>query len=160
MSGKMMTGATRALLAATRLRVAEERLVLVRLSVGAYSALWEQLDRVGPHAFLSLTVSPEETTVLVSQTVWKRMARDWSGAAVEPGWRLITLEQTISLDVAGYLAPLAQALAAEGIPLLVVSAFSTDHLLVREEHLERALEALQRVIDKAAGELPPGEVHS
>ncbi len=139
----------RALLAATRLRVDPPPFVLVRLPAAACSMLLARFDQQAPCEFLSLVRSAEETTVLLTEAAWGRMAGDWPDAVVERGWRLITLEQSIALDVAGYLAPLAQALAAAGIPLLVVSAFSTDHLLVHERDLTRAKEELQRVIDEA-----------
>ncbi len=138
-----------ALLAATRLRVPADSFVLVRLPAAAYLALLGSLAQVAARGFFSLVRSAEETTLLAAEASWVEVADAWPDAVVETGWRLITLEQTIALDVAGYLAPLAQTLAASGIPLLVVSAFSTDHLLVREQHLPVALAALQQVIDDA-----------
>ncbi len=144
-----MDESVRALLAATRLRVLADSFVLARLPAAAYPALLGSLAQVAARGFFSLVRSAEETTLLAAEASWAEMADTWPDAAVEAGWRLITLEQTIALDVVGYLAPLAQALAASGVPLLVVSAFSTDHLLIREQHLPVALAALQQVIDDA-----------
>jgi len=145
-----MNERVRELLATTILRVSDESFVLVRLPSTAYATLLTQMDQADPCEFLSLVRSAEETTVLTTEAAWKRMAEAWPEAVVEPDWRLITLEQSIALDVPGYLAPLAQALASADIPLLVISAFSTDHLLVHENHLARAVEVLQGVIDEAA----------
>ncbi len=147
----------RSLLAATQLHVPEEAFVLVRLPAAAYPSLLMQLDQAHVSGFLSLIRSAEETTLLTSESIWAQVSDAWPQAVVESGWRLITLEQEVALDVVGYLAPLAQALAAADIPLLVISAFSTDHLLVQEHHLPAALKVLQRVIDEAAQAIPSND---
>jgi hypothetical protein len=137
----------RALLGATRLRVLEDVFALIHLPVAAYPALLNQLGQIDTSGFLTLVRSAEEVTWLTTEAGWARVAHTWPSATVEAGWRLITLEQTISLDVSGYLAPLAQALAERNIPLLVVSAFSTDHLLVHGADLSAAVEALRGAIE-------------
>ncbi len=147
-----MNESVRSLLATTRLRVAADSFVLARLPAAAYAALLGQLDQAAEKGFFSLTRSGDETTLFVPETVWAGLAPSWPAAKVEPGWRLITLQQTIALDVAGYLAPLAQALAASRVPVLVISAFSTDHLAVHERDLSAALDALQKVIEAARRE--------
>ena len=38
--------------------------------------------------------------------------------------------------------PLHGALAAAGVPVFVLSTYDTDYLLVREAHLERAIDVL------------------
>ncbi|MDJ0270771.1 MAG: ACT domain-containing protein [Aigarchaeota archaeon] len=43
----------------------------------------------------------------------------------------------------GFLACVAGMLAEKRIPILVFSSYSTDHILVRDEHLERVLELLR-----------------
>jgi len=44
----------------------------------------------------------------------------------------------------GVLASLTEPLAREKIAVFVVSTFDTDYLLVREENLHPAIDALQR----------------
>ncbi len=62
---------------------------------------------------------------------------------VQRGWSLITLDQTMPLDVTGVLAAVAGALAQAGIPLGAAAAFSRDHLYVRCDRLDDALAALR-----------------
>lgn len=64
----------------------------------------------------------------------------------ETGFRLITFRTTLPFDTVGLIAKLSSALAQEGIPTLVLSSFSTDHILVKEEHLSRAVEIPEKVI--------------
>ncbi|MCS7221537.1 MAG: ACT domain-containing protein [Anaerolineae bacterium] len=147
-----MNESVRALLATTCLRVAADSFVLVRLPAAVDVTLLGQLDQAVANGFFSLTRAGDETSLFVPEAAWARLASSWPAAKVERGWRLITLQQTVALDVAGYLAPLAQALAASRVPVLVISAFSTDHLAVQEQDLPAALDALQQVIEVARKE--------
>ena len=61
---------------------------------------------------------------------------------IERGWALLTLDLTMEWDVVGVLALVTARLAARGIPVGAVSAFSRDHLLVRTDRVEEALAAL------------------
>lgn len=147
-----MNDQARRLLAATRLHVREADYVLVRVPSSTYAMFLGALAANRPAFCVGVVWSPAETTGLLPLETWGEIAAAFPTATVEPGWRLITLEQTIDLAVSGYLAPLAQALAARAIPLLVLSAFSTDHLLVHAADLDAALAALHEVIDRAARE--------
>jgi hypothetical protein len=69
----------------------------------------------------------------------RHAARD---ARVEPGFRLVTLDVELQWDVVGYLARVTEILAAEGISVGALSAFSRDHLLIKQADLGRALRAL------------------
>lgn len=61
------------------------------------------------------------------------------------GYRLITLEGELPLEAVGVLAALSRALAEAGVSVLALSSFATDHLLVPEAQLGRALAALAQV---------------
>ena len=64
---------------------------------------------------------------------------------VGKGWRALTLDATFPLTTVGLLAVVSRALADVGIPLMVVSSYGTDHFLVPDETLGRALAALGQV---------------
>ncbi|VVB57557.1 ACT domain protein [uncultured archaeon] len=63
----------------------------------------------------------------------------------DKGWRLITFEVTMPFEVVGFLARVSGALAEEKIPIFAVSSYSTDHILVKEENLEKAVKKLGRL---------------
>jgi|YNPBryunderm2012_1023409.scaffolds.fasta_scaffold26009_2 hypothetical protein len=63
----------------------------------------------------------------------------------DDGWRALTLDAEFSLDTVGVLATLTGALAAAKVPVMAFSSYATDHLLVPEQHLGRALAALAQV---------------
>jgi len=61
----------------------------------------------------------------------------------EDGWRLLTFDAVLPFNLVGFLAKVSSALAEEGISILAISSFSTDHILVKEEDLEKAVKKLK-----------------
>lgn len=61
----------------------------------------------------------------------------------EPRYRVITFVPDMAWTVVGFLHGVCGVLADEGVPLGAVSAFARDHLFVRADLAERALEALR-----------------
>ena len=56
--------------------------------------------------------------------------------------RIITFEADLPNDLTGFLAIVSEALAVAQVPIFVVSSFRTDHVLVREDDVRRARNAL------------------
>ena len=92
-----------------------------------------------------------EITMLLPQERWLRVSPVFLDAAVTTDFRLVTLESDVTLEAVGYISTLTAALARCDVPVAVVSAFSCDHLLVRDKDLARCLEVLQK-----AGAVTPG----
>ncbi len=63
----------------------------------------------------------------------------------DDGWRLLTLEGEFPLNTVGVLAALTRALAEAKVPVMAFSSYATDHLLLPEQVLGRALAALAQV---------------
>ncbi|WP_156756892.1 ACT domain-containing protein [Actinokineospora pegani] len=61
----------------------------------------------------------------------------------EPGWRLLTVRGPLEFSLTGIMASLAGSLAAAGVSLFALSTFDTDHILVRDAVLDRAVRALR-----------------
>ncbi|MBS3794977.1 MAG: ACT domain-containing protein [Candidatus Thorarchaeota archaeon] len=62
---------------------------------------------------------------------------------VERGWRMITFDMILPFGVVGFLARIAQALAEARVSIFALSAYSTDHILVKEDNLDKAVHALE-----------------
>jgi hypothetical protein len=89
---------------------------------------------------VSLVVGHGEVSVLAPETVI-----DAFGDAVtrhDRGWRALTFDAVFPLGTIGLLAAASRALAEVGVPVMVVSSHETDHVLVPEKHVGRALCAL------------------
>lgn len=85
---------------------------------------------------LSVTRTPRELSIVC------RESRGLPGT-IESGWRCLVVDGTLEFDQVGVLASLAQPLAEAGISILAVSTYDTDYLLLKEDKLEAALEALE-----------------
>ena len=62
--------------------------------------------------------------------------------ARDDGWRAFRVRGPLDFSLTGILSGLSGILARNGIGIFAVSTFDTDYILVKEEHRERAAEAL------------------
>ena len=61
----------------------------------------------------------------------------------ENGWACFKLEGPFPFSATGILASFVQPLSDRAIPLFAVSTFDTDYVLVKQDWVEKAVEALQ-----------------
>ena len=62
----------------------------------------------------------------------------------EKFFKLITFDVTLPFDLTGFLSHVSTLLASKDIPILAVSAYSTDHIFIREEDLDSTIEVLKK----------------
>ena len=79
----------------------------------------------------------------ILDTVFNAPQLSTSAQRIEPGWRLLTVRGPLSFTLSGIMAALTGELAAAGVPLFALSTFDTDHLLIKENDLDRAVDALR-----------------
>ena len=131
------------LLRTAKVEVAPETFVLVGMRHDDWRRLLENPE-LSPRAesdFMLLR-DPFEVTLLLEESDWRAMRHAARDARVEPGFRLVTLGVELGWDVVGFLAHVTAILAAAGVAVGALSAFSRDHLLVKQDDLGRALRAL------------------
>ena len=63
---------------------------------------------------------------------------------VEGFLKRITFDVALPYDLIGFVSHVSTILANENVPILTYSAYSTDHLFVKEEDLGRTVEALEK----------------
>lgn len=72
--------------------------------------------------------------------------------AEEDGWRGLKICGAMDFSLIGIISRLTSVLAAEDIPVFVISTFNTDYFFVKDEDLSKALYVLedeyQTVIDQ------------
>ncbi len=108
------------------------RLAVCRLPAGAPEPEW---GRQGE--FYSLTRTPKELSLVCSQEAVP------AGVRHQGGWRALRVRGVLEFSLTGVLASLAEPLARAGISLFALSTHDTDYLLVQEESLPGAREALE-----------------
>ena len=87
--------------------------------------------------FFSITRTTEELSIVCCQD---SIPED---VHCERGWRCLRVAGVFEFSVVGVLASLVAPLAEAGISVFVVSTFDTDYLLVKDQDLEAALDALR-----------------
>jgi hypothetical protein len=131
------------LLRSARVEVAPETYVLVGMRHDDWRRLLENPE-LSPRAqsnFMLLR-DPVEVTLLLEESDWRAMRHAARDARVESGFRLVTLGVELGWDVVGFLAYVTGILAAAGVAVGALSAFSRDHLLIKQDDLGCALRAL------------------
>ena len=64
------------------------------------------------------------------------------GTKCECGWRSFQVAGPLDFSLTGILAAIATPLAGAGVSIFAISTFDTDYVLVKEENLAKAVEAL------------------
>lgn len=131
------------LLRRTRVEVSPATYFLVGLRHEDWQRLLEnpELSPRGSAPYMLLR-DEHEVTLLLDESDWKTMRHAARDARVEGGLRLVTLDIALDWNVVGYLARVTQILAAANISVGSLSAFSRDHLLIRQDDLGAALRVL------------------
>jgi hypothetical protein len=66
------------------------------------------------------------------------------GARVEPDWRALSVVGPLDFSLIGVIGSLTARLAEAGVSVFVLSTFDTDHVLVKEDAVDTAVDALRR----------------
>src|ERR671926_501290 len=127
------------LLRSARVLVAPATFVLVGMRLEDWRRLLESPE-LSPRAesVFCLLRDPFEVTLLLEEDDWRAMRNAARDARVEVGFRLVTLDVELEWNVVGFLARVTEILAKEGIAVGALSAFSRDHLLIKQDDLGRA----------------------
>lgn len=116
-----------------------DALAVVRLDAGSALPGW-----LPDRAFSAIIRTTDELSIVCDA------ALPPEGLRVERPFRAFRVRGPLPFDVVGVLAALAAPLAAEGLPIFALATFDTDYLLVRAEHLDRALATLARAGHRVA----------
>jgi hypothetical protein len=91
-------------------------------------------------AFANIT-DKKETTVVIAED----KADDVDAIEVQPGWRILTFDATLPLDLIGFLAEVAEHLSDAKVSIFCLSTFSSDHVLVKDSDLSKAEDVLEKL---------------
>ena len=96
--------------------------------------------------FVALVMERNEVSLTVKEQLWLASPLRPKARAESGPYRVITLDVNADLEVVGYLAPAALALAEAGISVIPQCAYLKDHLLVYGTSLERTIRTLNELI--------------
>jgi hypothetical protein len=115
------------------LTVLPEKYAIARLDPGADVPAWSAGGR-----FNSISRTPDELSIVCAESGVP------AGVTCEPGWRVFRCEGPLDFSLPGIIASLAEPLADAGIPIFPIATYHTDYLLIKDNHLETAVQALAR----------------
>jgi uncharacterized protein len=86
--------------------------------------------------FFAVTRSNDELSIVVPAEVEVKSDKS------ESGWACLRVTGTLDFSLVGILAEISTTLAKAGISIFAISTFDTDYILVKNENLKAAREAL------------------
>ena len=143
MKGEVHQVKAEELLRRARVEVAPATFYLIGLRHEDWARLLEnpELSPRGAAPFMLLK-DPHEVTLLLEEADWRTMRHAARDARVEGDFRLLTFDIELDWTVVGFLARVTQMLSEAGISCGAISAYSRDHLLIKQDELGRALRVL------------------
>jgi hypothetical protein len=123
--------------------VSAETFALVSVSHAAFTQLMTDPE-LSPRMTAPFMIFKDafEVTMVLDETDFGTMRHALRDAKVERGYRLLTFDAVLAPDLVGFLSEVTRILAAVSVPVVAISAFSRDHLLIRQNDLASALKAL------------------
>lgn len=94
-------------------------------------------DLAGSTQLWSITRTRRELSVVAEEG-----SCSWADAE-DPGWRCLYGAGPIPFDLPGIVAGISTTIAAQGLPVFVLSTFDSDLILLRSESLDQSLQALR-----------------
>lgn len=92
-----------------------------------------------PEDFVAVFSDQQEITVVADE---QQLNDSWVIEA-ESGWRMLSFRVILPFELVGFLAVVAQKLADAQISIFALSAYSTDHLLIKSSDLSKATRRLE-----------------
>jgi len=119
------------------LSVLPGRLAICRLDPDEALPEWALAGK----GFVSLSRTPEELSIVCPEGLVPE------GVRSERGWRTFRVEGPLDFTLTGILTYLLQPLAQQQISIFAISTFDTDYILVKEDKIPEAIQALKKICD-------------
>ncbi|HEY0426576.1 MAG TPA: ACT domain-containing protein [Pyrinomonadaceae bacterium] len=137
------------LLRKVRVEVAPETFYLISIRHADWLKLLESPE-LSPRMTAPFMIFKDkfETTLVLDEIDFGTMRHALRDAKIEGGFRLLTFDIELNFSVVGFLAEISRILAEAEISIIALSAFSRDHLLIKQENLSKALKVLSPYIEE------------
>lgn len=131
------------LLQSTKVEVAPETFFLVSLPHKDWLKLLENPE-LSPRMSAPFMIFRDkwEVTLLLDEIDFGTIRYQIRDAKTVANYRLLTFDVELDFSVVGFLAEVTRILAEAEISIVALSAFSRDHVLIRQADLPKALKVL------------------
>ena len=142
-----LTSKAAELLRKTRIEVAPETFFLISLTHQDWLKLLENPE-LSPRMTAPFMIFRDkfEVTLLLDETDFKTIRYAIRDAKTEGNFRLLTFDVELDFSVVGFLAEVSRILAEAEISIIALSAFSRDHVLIKQTDLAKALKVLGKYV--------------
>jgi len=137
------------LLRRTKIEVAPETFFLVALQREKWLKLLETPE-LSPRLSAPFMIFSDRTevTLLLDEVDFGTIRHAVRDAKTEGNFRLLTFNVELDWTIVGYLAEISRILAEAEITIGAISAFSRDHILVKQTDLAKALTVLGKYVEE------------
>ena len=134
------------LLQKTRIEISPEIFTLISLSEGDWRKLLENPE-LSPRMTAPFMIFKDkfEVTLLLDEIDFETIRYAIRDAKIERGFRLLTFDLVLDFSVVGFLAEISRILATAGISIVAISAFSRDHILIKQADLAKSFTGFGRI---------------
>ena len=138
-----------ALLNKTRIEVAPENYFYISLQHNDWLKLLENPD-LSPRMTAPFMIFKDgfETTLLLDELDFTKIRESVPNAKTQGNFRLLSFDIELDFSVFGFFAEISRILAEAEIPIVALSSFSRDHVLIKQEHLSKALKVLGEYVEE------------
>lgn len=133
----------------TRVEVAPETFFLISLKEQDWLKLLENPE-LSPRMTAPFMIFRDkwEVTLLVDDIDFKTVRHAIRDAKTQGNFRLLSFDVELGFETIGFLAQITKILAEADISIVVLSAFSRDHLLIKQNDLAKTLKILGDFVEE------------
>ncbi|HRH46291.1 MAG TPA: ACT domain-containing protein [Pyrinomonadaceae bacterium] len=137
------------LLKQTRVEVSPETYFIISLQDKEWQKLLENPE-LSPRMTAPFMIFKDkwEITLVIDETDFQTCRHAIRDAKIEGGFRLLSFDKILDFNVVGFLAEVTRLLAEANISIFAISAFSRDHLLIKQDDLAKSLKVLGEVVEE------------
>ena len=137
------------LLKSTKVEVAPETFFLVSLPHNDWLKLLENPE-LSPRMSAPFMIFRDkwEVTLLLDEVDFGTIRHQIRDAKTAGNYRLLSFDVELDFTIVGFLAEVTRILAEAEISIVALSAFSRDHLLIKQEDLAKALKVLGEYVSE------------
>ncbi len=137
------------LLKKTKIEVAPETFNIVSLRGEDWLKLLENPE-LSPRMSAPFMIFSDrwEVTLLLDEIDFGTIRHAVRDAKIERNFRLLSFDLELEFNIVGYMAEISRILAEAEISILALSAFSRDHVLIKQTDLAKALKVLGEYVEE------------
>lgn len=137
------------LLKKTRVEISPDTYTLISLTHEDWRRLLENAE-LSPRMTAPFMIFSDkhEVTMLLDEIDFGAMRHAIRDAKTERGFRLLTFDIHLDFNVVGFLAEVSRILSEANISIVALSAFTRDHLLIKQENLAKTLKVLGEYVEE------------